>query len=60
MNAEAEHDEELRSLLAAHLRLKTRLVETDVCMTASWRMLDSSRTAVAQCKRSLDLVKRAG
>ena len=56
----AEDDERLRSLLATHRRLKTRLVETDVCMTASWRMLDASRIAVAQCKRTLTLTKRAG
>jgi len=54
----ADDDERLRSLMASHLRLKTRLVETDVCMTASWRMLDSSRIAVAQCKRTLTLAKR--
>ncbi|WP_431859467.1 hypothetical protein [Azospirillum sp.] len=54
----ADDDERLRSMLASTLRLKTRLVETDVCMTASWRMLDSSRLTVAQCKRTLGQAKR--
>lgn len=55
---DADDDERLRSLLATQLRLKSRLLETDVCMTASWRMLDSSRVAVAQCKRTLGQAKR--
>ena len=54
----AEDDEQLRSMLAAYARLRARLVETDVCLNATWRMLDSSRLAVAQCKRTLSQGKR--
>ena len=53
----AGEDDESGSMLAAYFRLKTRLAETDVCLTATWRMLDSSRIAVAQCKRTIALTR---
>ena len=50
----AENDEQLPTMLAAYVRLKIRLVETETCLTSARRMLDSSRLTVAQCRRMLD------